>query len=780
MSLEDCRARLPMPELWSRLGLPHVEKVRKASAGREAKIHSPFREDKSPSFSVFLIDGRWHAKDHATGESWDEVSLISQVMGLNVKDAIRRYHELAGVGDDRKGGERKKEKGKRNLGFGVKGAVKAVDDEPEPVREKPQKGRIVKVYDYHAPDGSVAHQTLRFEPKDFRQRRPAKEGEEGKDAEGWIWTLRDAELFPYRLLDLLERRDEWVFLCEGEKDADALAGLGLLGTTLPMGAGKWRAEFEPWFRGRKVAILEDFDPAGKDGKRPGEQGARKVASALLESAEIVGIVKLTDLWPGAEEGHDVSDWLAWCGRTFVGADEVVSKFYEQAELARVPEDLAYQECLIDESENIGVFQDRLVRRMVKAGQYMFCGGSFWRWKRRDGLWIKLESPLELEAKARAAMRAAGAEKKITHGKIKSIVGLAESERFCFPDDMNALPPGKIAVRNGILDVETGTLTRHRPDYLTTVQCPHDYIPGSTCERWIQWLTERQPDAATRDQIQEMFGYCLVTDINYHSFFFLYGEGGDGKSTCVKVLEHLVGIRNIKSMELEDLDNPFTRAGLVGKSVYLCKELTSTSFKHIGLIKAIVSGDRISADIKYGRGFDFVPKGRLVMESNVVAATPDSSVGFARRFIQISWDQKIQVYRYGVEEELMKEINGILLWALEGYKRLKGRGHFAHTERSAEATRQVMMHRAQVQSYLASDMVRDARAEDPETTLYCTVREFYHGYLDWCERFDVVPFYKDQTPFMREVMARRPAWRDRKVRRWDDGERKYVMEGIALT
>src|SRR5262249_61903535 len=40
---------------------------------------------------------------------------------------------------------------------------------------KRQTGEIVAKYDYIAADGELAHQTLRLEPKSFRQRRPAPE-----------------------------------------------------------------------------------------------------------------------------------------------------------------------------------------------------------------------------------------------------------------------------------------------------------------------------------------------------------------------------------------------------------------------------------------------------------------------------------------------------------------------------------------------------------------------------------------------------------------------------
>jgi hypothetical protein len=90
--------------------------------------------------------------------------------------------------------------------------------------------KIAATYDYHDPDGKFVFQAVRYEPKDFSQRRPDGNG-------GWIWNLRGVETVLYRLPEVLEaaRSGGTVYVVEGEKDADRLASLGRTGTTSPMG-----------------------------------------------------------------------------------------------------------------------------------------------------------------------------------------------------------------------------------------------------------------------------------------------------------------------------------------------------------------------------------------------------------------------------------------------------------------------------------------------------------------------------------------------------------------
>lgn len=161
--------------------------------------------------------------------------------------------------------------------------------------------RIQGVYDYRDEQGTLLFQTVRLwapspKNKDFRQRRPDGKG-------GWIWKLGDTRRVLYRLPELHAAGhvdvSTWVFVVEGEKDADALTQLGLVATTNPMGAGKWRPEYAESLRGRRVAVIPDNDEPG-----------RRHAADILKSLEGVALELVRLDLPGLPEKGDVSDWLA--------------------------------------------------------------------------------------------------------------------------------------------------------------------------------------------------------------------------------------------------------------------------------------------------------------------------------------------------------------------------------------------------------------------------------------------------------------------------------------
>lgn len=155
------------------------------------------------------------------------------------------------------------------------------------------KHRIVATYPYLDEKGVLLFETVRFEPKDFRQRRPNGNG-------GWIWNLNGVPRVLYRLPELiLAGRDKWVFIVEGEKDVETLRAIELIATTNPCGAGKFHHVDATVLHGCRICVLADNDEKGR-------QHAQQVAFALHGK---VATLRVLDL-PGLPPKGDVSDWLA--------------------------------------------------------------------------------------------------------------------------------------------------------------------------------------------------------------------------------------------------------------------------------------------------------------------------------------------------------------------------------------------------------------------------------------------------------------------------------------
>ncbi len=165
-------------------------------------------------------------------------------------------------------------------------------DAPAPKKQ----GKLIATYNYADENGELLYQVCRYEPKDFRQRRP--------DGSGWRWSIKDVRKVPYNLPAMLAKPSNTVLIVEGEKDADNLHALGLLSTTNAGGSKNWPDELSQWFAARNVVILPDND-------EPGRAHAATVAAKLQQLATSIRIVNL----PGLPPKGDVSDWLAMPGNT---------------------------------------------------------------------------------------------------------------------------------------------------------------------------------------------------------------------------------------------------------------------------------------------------------------------------------------------------------------------------------------------------------------------------------------------------------------------------------
>ncbi len=64
---------------------------------------------------------------------------------------------------------------------------------------KSEQRKIVAEYDYVDEGGKTLFQVVRFDPKDFRQRR-----RDPTAKDGWVWSVRGVRPVPYRLPELLE------------------------------------------------------------------------------------------------------------------------------------------------------------------------------------------------------------------------------------------------------------------------------------------------------------------------------------------------------------------------------------------------------------------------------------------------------------------------------------------------------------------------------------------------------------------------------------------------
>lgn len=250
------------------------EGVKLKRVGKEWKACCPFHEDRTPSFTIFDSDKRFHC--FGCQKSGDVLDFVQEARGLHSLEDAARY--LCG-GDP-----------PRQERFApTRPASHPASSHAVFLREDQ---RIVATFEYFSAEGELVYRNHRIEPGDdgrnktFRADRPDGNG-------GWT-ASKGEQAVPYRLVDLLAA-DSTVplYMAEGEAKADRLAELGFLATSLK----GWTAEFGYLVEGRSVRILPDNDDAGT-------KQAERVAGMVRDAGGVPSQIIL----PGLPEKGDILDW----------------------------------------------------------------------------------------------------------------------------------------------------------------------------------------------------------------------------------------------------------------------------------------------------------------------------------------------------------------------------------------------------------------------------------------------------------------------------------------
>ena len=270
-------------------------------------------------------------------------------------------------------------------------------------------------------------------------------------------------------------------------------------------------------------------------------------------------------------------------------------------------------------------------------------------------------------------------------QLDGIKRMLKGETFMRPEHVNR--SGLLNLKNGILDLETGEFSEHSPELFITIQSDVIFDPNAQWPRWKRSLDEVLPEQDKQFLLAEIFGYCLTTGIAYHVAFFLLGQGANGKSVILAVLEALVGIENCSALMLSDLRERFRLAELDGKLVNIVSEVESKSLVDDAKFKSIVAGDPQVGERKNQDPFKFRPFAKWIVACNSLPATRDHSYGYERRIIILPFEKTVPKEKRNpnlAKELIASELSGILNWAIGGYRRLQQNKGFTVPEASKEA------------------------------------------------------------------------------------------------
>jgi len=247
------------------------------------------------------------------------------------------------------------------------------------------------------------------------------------------------------------------------------------------------------------------------------------------------------------------------------------------------------------------------------------------------------------------------------------------------------PPAHLVnVKNGVYNINTKKLEPHDKKYYFLYKIPINYNPNAKMPKIDKFLEDvLKPEFTTL--MQEVFGHCLSYNYLIHSVFYLYGLGGSGKSVCLYLLNSLLGGKeNVSNKSLHKLaSDRFTIAHLYGKLANICGELSPKTVKETDFAKRLFSGETVEAEFKGLDGFDFPNKAKIITACNEMFYSTDKTTGWLDKQYVIPFFNSFRGEKnenIHLKYELTRdkaEMEGLLLWSLQGLHRLLKNSKFTY-------------------------------------------------------------------------------------------------------
>lgn len=219
--------------------------------------------------------------------------------------------------------------------------------------------------------------------------------------------------------------------------------------------------------------------------------------------------------------------------------------------------------------------------------------------------------------------------------------------------------GKINCRNGIVDIVKGELLPASPTFGFKYALPYDYVAGQASEFFLDWLSEMMLDRTDlMDAVLDLMAYALWPDYDDHVFAYFIGEGRNGKSTLLHILQELVGRGNYSAISLSQLGgNRFAPANLEGKLVNLSEESSGSdlTFDQVNVIKDLSAGGEIQVEHKGEKPFILRNRAKLFFSANKPPRFHEQGKALRSRLLAVPFDFTIERPDSTVERKLLGEV-----------------------------------------------------------------------------------------------------------------------------
>lgn len=238
----------------------------------------------------------------------------------------------------------------------------------------------------------------------------------------------------------------------------------------------------------------------------------------------------------------------------------------------------------------------------------------------------------------------------------------------------------INFKDGVLDIFTGEVYEHSPEY-TFTYCLNAYTRDidtkDDSDLFQQYLDNSfGDDVENISNLQEMLGLAISSIRDQKMAFFLHGKSNSGKSVILDLLKKIAGEEFCSSVSFEQIASRLGTSHFFGKSLNVSGEAPDITAKRLDIFKTIVGNDSIMAEHKGKDGFYMRNYALLIFAANNMPeiSIPDEAYYNRLRIIRYNKPVYKSMWIKNLPERLYKESLGTILnFAIEGLKQFIDNG-----------------------------------------------------------------------------------------------------------
>jgi P4 family phage/plasmid primase-like protien len=273
---------------------------------------------------------------------------------------------------------------------------------------------------------------------------------------------------------------------------------------------------------------------------------------------------------------------------------------------------------------------------------------FWIWD-KDELKYSIVDEVDLMNKLDAVLDLYG--QTITSGiKNNYIEAMKRVGRLHKPKDA---PLKWIQFKDKAYSIKSGKVYDVTPDYFFTNPIPFKIGTIEDTPIMDKLFSEWVGD--NKEVLYEILAYCCYRSYPIQTMFFLYGSGANGKTQYLAIMEHFFGRDNCTAVELNGLiDNRFESFKLYKKLVCQIGETNYSIITKSSLLKKLADGSLIGFEKKNKDPFEERNYAKIVIATNSVPSSDDTSDGWYRRCQIIDFPNQFKEVGFPIWETIPEE------------------------------------------------------------------------------------------------------------------------------